>query len=263
MKLPKPMELLDAVRIFEHEHRATILTGLGVAGLWTTAWMAYKAGPRARDILKEKRKDIQDTRVDDTETKRTIYWETVKEMAPILAPPILLGGVSTACIIGSHTVSNHRIAALSAAYTITDNALREYKGKVTDLLGEKKAQQIRENISRDHVQKNPPPPDEQIIFTGDGDVLCLDEYSGRYFRSNAEKIGRVILKLSNEIQSEMWISLNDFYAEIGLPPVKMGEELGWSVERTNKGIIPIHYTATMTKNKIPCLAVQFDTELRY
>ena len=263
MKLLKPRELLDSVLVFERKNRATILTGLGVAGLWTTAYMAYKAGPQAERILEEKRRDFNDIRKGDKEAKRAVIWESIKEMTPVIAPPIILGGVSTACIIGSHTVSQHRIAALSAAYTITDSALREYRGKVKKLLGEKKAQQVREAISHDHVQNNPPPTDSnQVIITGNGDVLCFDEYSGRYFYSNAEKIGSAILKLSYLLSNEQWISLNELYLELGLSEVKMGYDLGWGINHTDSGKLPIYYTATMTEDNRPCIAIQFEVELR-
>lgn len=264
MKVPvKVTQFVDAVRIFEHRNRPTILTGLGVAGLWTTAYLSYKAGPRAKDILAAKRQDMNDIRPGDKETKRTVMWETVKEMVPVVGPPILLGSVSTACIIGSNTVSSHRIATLSAAYTITDTALREYKGKVTELLGEKKAQQIREAISHDHVQQSPPPENEEkITRTGNGNTLCYDEYTDRYFYSSAEAIGEAIVKLSYDLQSEMWIELNEFYMELGLRPCKMGNDLGWSIDHTDRGRIPVYYTATLTEDKRPCLAIQFDVETR-
>lgn len=257
-------ETLGTVMKFEKQHRATILCGLGVAGLWATAWKAFKAGPVASKIIAEKRKDMEDVRPGDKKARRTVAKEAVVELAPVLAPPILLGGVSTACIIGSNTVSNRKIATLSAAYTITDNAFREHKEKFAEILGEKRAQQVREAVSRDHVQNNPPPEDEsKIVTTGTGDVLCYDEYSGRYFYSNAEKIGEAIIKLSHDIQTEMTICLNDFYYEIGLPFIKMGDEFGWNVDHTERGMIPIHYTATMTPDKRPCIAVQFELEPLY
>lgn len=259
MNVPKFTEFIDAARNFEHKHRATILTAFGVAGLWTTAWMAYKTGPQAARILEEKRKDMNDIRPGDKEAKRAVMKETIKEMVPVVGPAVLMGGVSTACIIGSNTVSNHRIATLSAAYTITDTALREFKGKVTELVGEKKAQQIREAISHDRVQNDPPPADNsQIIITGNGDVLCYDEYSGRYFNSTAEKIGEAIIQLSYDLQNDMFVTLNEWYTEIGLPTVKMGDDLGWSLDHSVRGRIPITYTATMTPDNRPCLAVEFD-----
>lgn len=255
--------VVKSILDFEHRNRATILTSLGIVGLWSTAWIAFRAGPQAERIIEAKKKDFEDILPEDKETKRVVIWEAVKEMTPVVLPPVILGGISTACIIGSNTVSSKKIATLSAAYTVADSALKTYKSKVSDVLGEKKAQQIKEAISKERVSVNPPPEnDDQIIFTGNGDVLCYDEYSGRYFYSNADKIGASIIKLSYDIADEMWISLNEFYIEIGLPEVKMGDDFGWRIDRLDHGLLPISYTATLTDDKRPCLSIQYDVALK-
>ena len=253
---------IDTLRIFEQKNRPTILTGLGVAGLWTTGWMIFKASPRAHEILAAKRKDMSDIQPGDKETKRTVVLETIKEMAPVIAPPILMGVASSACIIGANNVSTKRMAALSAAYSVTETALKDYKGKVTELLGAKKANTIREAITKDKLEKDPPTENTEVIITGNGDVLCKDLYSGRYFTSSAEKIGRAINELSHDLISEMWVSLNDFYYLIDLPRIPMGDDLGWSIEHSDRGNIPISFTAILTENERPCLCVSFDVEVR-
>lgn len=264
MDTTKLTEFFTNVKEFEHRNRPTILTVLGVAGLWTTAWMAYRAGPQAERILKEKQKDLNDICPGDKKAKQTVIFESVKELTPVILPPLVMGGLSTACIIGSHKASSNRIATLSAAYTVADATLHEFKGKMTELMGERKVQQVQEAVSHDRVERDPPPADgSQVIITGNGDVLCYDEYSGRYFYSNAEKIGEAIIKLSYDIQSESWISLNDFYYEIGLPSIRLGDELGWSINDTDRGRLPITYVATMSEDRRPCLAVHFEVSVRY
>lgn len=262
MAMKKLKDVWDSVLNFEHRNRAAILTSIGVAGLWSTAWMAYRAGPRAEKILEEKRKDMRDILPEDKKTKRVVVMETIKELFPVIFPTVLLGGVSTVCIIGSNTISSRRIAALTTAYTVTDSALKTYKSKVSDILGEKKAQQIKEAISKERVLNNPPESEEQIIHTGNGDVLCYDEYSGRYFYSNADKIGAAVVKLSYDIADEMWISLNELYFELGLPEIKMGDEFGWRFDRLDHGLLPISYCAILTEDKKPCISVQYDVALK-
>ena len=241
----------------------TILTAFGVLGVFKTAKMAYNAGMRSTPILEASRRDLEDVRPSNKETKREIIKDTVKDMAPIVVPPIAMGIATSACIIGAHKVSSKRIATLSAAYTLTETAFKDYKSKAEEVIGRQKAQQVREAISKDKVEKNPPPKDtSQIVMTGDGDVLCMDSYSGRYFRSNAQKIGSAINQLSRDVMSWQYVSLNDFWDLIGLQRLPMGDDFGWNVDDCPKGMLPISTTAVLTSDGQPCLCVDYDASLR-
>lgn len=248
---------------FADEKTPEILTGLGVLGVFQTARMAYKAGPKGKEIMEAKKQDLKDTSPDDHAAKRAVVGEMVKEMTPVVGPPIAMGVATSACILGSHHVSSRRIAAISAAYSITETALKDYQEKTVELLGKKKAQDIREAISKDKVAKNPPSQgSSQIIMTSDGDVLCFDSYSGRYFRSNAQKIGSAINRMNHNLRNEMYISLNDFWIDLGIPTLPMGDEFGWNIDDCINGEIPIHITAILTPEEQPCLCVDYDIHLR-
>lgn len=255
---------VDSFLKFTERETPTILTVFGVLGLCETSVLSYKAGLKAKDVLEAKRKDMMDVHPDDKEAKRAVFGETVKEMAPIIVPPLVMGAATGACIVGSNHVSSQRIAAISAAYSLTEAALRDHRAKELELLGEKKARQIKEAIAKDKVQKDPPPSDDrQIIMTGDGDVLCYDSYSGRYFHSNAQKIGSAVNRLTYECRSAMYVSLNEFWDEIGLPRLKMGEDHGWNLDDTVGGELPITITAVLTPDDRPCLCVEYDVHTRF
>lgn len=261
---------VDSFLKFTNRNTPTILTGLGVLGLVETAIMAYKAGPKGKKIMDAKKQDLRDVAPGDKAAKRAVIGEAVKEMAPVVGPPIAMGVATSACIIGSNHVSSRRIAAISAAYSLTETAFKDYKEKTVELIGEKKAQNIREAIAKDKIQKNPPKDtDEEVsgnyIPVGDGLVLCYDTYSGRYFHSNAQKIGSAINALSQDVQSEMYVSLNEFWEEINspeLPKLPMGDDMGWNIDDTMRGQLPIHITAILTPDDRPCLCVDYDVSLR-
>lgn len=240
----------------------TILTGLGVAGVFATGYMAYKAGPKAHYILENYHRDKELTDPDDKETKKTILKETAKEIVPVILPPFLMGVATSACIIGGNKISSKRVAVLSAAYSIADSRLKDYQEKMLETLGEEKTQKVKEAIAKDHLKHNQPTESTPVIMTGDGNVLCMDSYSRRFFNSNAERIGKAINKLSSDIISDMYVSLNDFYDEIGIGRTPMGDDFGWNVDDTNKGILPIYYTASLTEDNRPCLVVEYDISPR-
>lgn len=270
MKRNKVTEFLEKAEIFTKKNSPVILTGLAIVGVISTAYAAYKAGPRADKILEAYRKDIRDCHPNDKEARMAVVGETVKKMVPVVAPPIIMGGTTIACIVGSHSVSSRRIAALSAAYSLSETTVKNLNSKMEDMLGEKKARAIKDSIMKDKLKADSEKDkkilsDGQLVIPNDGTVLCKDLYSGRLFYSNAEKIKQAIAKCSYEIISDMYISLNDFYEAIDspqLPRIPMGEDLGWNIDDTINGKLPITLAALLTDDNKPCLCIDYDISVR-
>ena len=242
------------------KHSPGIMAGLAIAGVATTAYLAFKSSPKAYAIVDAKKQDLDDIDETDKETRRKIRLEMVRELAPVMAPVVISGVITMILIFGSHSLNIRRQAVLSAAYSATQTAYQEYKDKTRSLVGPKKSTAIHDEIMNDHIEKAEAPTDKTIIVTGDGDYLCYDDYSGRFFQSNHEKIRSVINEINYRLISEMYISLNEFYDEIGLPPIKMGDDIGWNVD---SGLFDVVFTTTLSKDNRPCLILNYDVEPRY
>lgn len=270
MKGSKIIDFLEKAEVFTKKKSPGLLAGAAIIGVVTTVYSAYKAGLRADKILEEHRKDMADCHPDDKEAKRAVVGETVKKMAPVIAPTLIMGGATIACIAGSHSVSSRRIAALSAAYSLSESTVKNLTNKMEDILGEKKARSVRDAIMKDKLHESEKEDQKHIgdvnVYVPDnGLVLCKDLYTGRPFYSNAEKIKQAIVKCSFDVQQEMWVSLNDFYDEVGSPDlehVPLGDDLGWNVEDTIRGQLPITLTALLTNDGKPCLCVDADISVR-
>jgi hypothetical protein len=217
-----------------------ILTGLGCAGVLTTAILTGRATLRASEILKMEAPDEQ-----------LPATEIVKLTWKVFIPPVLVGASSIACIIGANTINTHRNAALAALYSLSETAFREYKEKVVEEIGRNKELKVRDSIAQDRVTTNPV-GDRTIIFTGNGEVLCYDALCDRYFKSSAEKIRQQVLKLNEDLRNDMWLDLNDLYYAIGLPSTKLGNQVGFDMD---KGYIQVDYTGTLTPEGQPCLSI--------
>jgi hypothetical protein len=166
--------------------------------------------------------------------------------------------VSIPCIIAGNHVNNKRNAALAAAYTISETALQEYQDKAKEIVGDKKEQQIREAVGKDTVEKTY--KKGSTLVSGSGDYRFYDELSGRYFNSTWNKVLKSANELNaNAIGGEDTITLNDWYEAIGLDPVELGEERGWSVYNNGaKGLIEISLTSILTEDNIPCAAIHYE-----
>lgn len=238
--------LQQSVGRFVAEHATTILTVGGVAGTVTTGVLSFRAGWSARDTAEDiVHQDISAGPV----TKKEIFLETWQ----VYIPPVLIGGVTIGSIVMANRVSASRAAALAAAYGIAQRDLDEYKGKVAEKLGLKKAEQVKDDIVQDHVSANP--PGSSMIVVAEGDVLCYDEITGRYFQSSMEKLKRAELKALEEIVNHEMVSLGFFHDEVGLRTTSYTDSVGWN--SNNK--LELRTRVAMAENERPCIVVDFAT----
>lgn len=235
----------SSVRMSISQHSPEILTGIGIAGMVTTAIMAVRATPKALRLIDEKKKELN---AEESLPKK----EVVKTCWKCYIPATVMGTASIACLIGASSVSVKRNAALATAYKLSETALTEYRDKVVETIGEKKEQTIKDAIAKDKVEKNPM-DSNTIIVTGHGDTVCLDAITGRHFKSDIEKLKRTENELNSRLLREGYISLNEFYEEIGLERVDIGYELGW---RSDRGLMDLHLSAQLD-NGVPVMVVGF------
>lgn len=235
------------------KHSPEILTGLGIAGMITTTVLAVKATPKAlREI-----EDFEDTILCDHEKIKPM--DAVKITWKHYIPAAVTGTVSIACLVGASSVNVRRNAALATAYKLSETALTEYREKVVETIGEKKEKTIKDAIAKDHVEKNPVKQSD-VIVTGKGDTLCCDKLCGRYFKSDIDRLKKIENELNRRMRCDDYVSLNEFYYEVGLDGIDVGDDLGWNIDR---GYIELEFSSQLATDGTPCLVVSFATPPRY
>lgn len=224
------------------KHSPEILTGIGVAGMVLTTVTAVKATPKALRLVDEK--EIKDG-------KRLTKKEVIQTTWKCYIPATVTGVCSVACIIGATSISARRNAALAAAYAISVQDLADYKKKTLEVVGEKKEEAIRDAVAKEKLDKAPLNNNE-IVMTGRGETLCYDPLSGRYFKSDIEKLRKAENYLNRRMRDEIHLSLNEFYCEIGLDEIDIGDNLGWDID---KGYIDMDFSSLLTPDGVPCLVM--------
>ena len=237
--------LIKTIRSGLAKHSPAILTALGITGMIGTTVLAVKATPKALDLIENKKEELD-------KDKLTVV-ETVKATWKCYAPAAVTCVTSAACLIGASSVHTKRNAALATAYKLSESALIEYRDKVVETIGEKKEQSVRDAIAKDHVEKNPVTNNE-VIITDRGYTLCYDELSGRYFYSDIEKIKKAANELNRQMLNDMYVSVNELYYELGLEGTKLGEQMGWNVDR---GLIDLKFSATVSADDRPCIVLDY------
>ena len=249
MKKPNFQNIIKTVKMSVSKHSPEILIGIGITGMVTTTVLAIKATPKALKLIEEKKKE-------ESKDNLTVA-ETIKVTWKCYIPCATTGLTSIACIIGANSVHARRNAALATAYKLSETAFNEYREKVVETIGDKKEKNIREEIGKDRIEKNPASKNE-VIITKNGDTLCFDPITGRYFKSDIDKIKKAENELNKRMLCDIfgYISLNEFYDEIGLDRVERGEELGWNLDN-GKGLIDISFSAQVSDNGQPCLVLDY------
>ena len=241
-------------KCFLGKHSPEILTGIGVAGMVTSTVLAVKATPKALVLLEEARTNEDGT----LEDKLTIV-ETVKVAWKPYVPAIAVGIASISCIIGASRVNYKRNAALATAYALSERTLINYRDKVIETLGEKKEKEVRDKISQDQIDRKPI-SSSQVIITPKGNTLFMDSITGRYFRSDLDSIKKAVIELNMEISHQNYISLNEFYSNIGLDRISNGDNLGWNIDN---GYVEIDYSTCLADNDEPCIVIDYISQPKY
>ena len=245
-------KLLGTIRTGLVKHSPEILTGVGIAGMIATTVLAVKATPKA---LKK---------IDEEQAAHPFYdltkLDIVKVTWKCYIPATVTGVTSVACLVGASSVNARRNAALATAYSLSQTALTEYKDKVVETIGEKKERDIRDNIAKDKLERDPV-YNKEVVITEKGTTLCYDGVFGRYFQSDMDTIKRAMNKVNRQlVAGDMYISLNEFYAEIGLSPVDIGDNIGWNID---DGTIDVDFSSQIAENGTPCLVITYTVAPRY
>lgn len=226
-------------------HSPEILMGIGIAGMFSTTVLAVKATPKAVRLIEEAEREKED---------KLTPVETVKTCWKCYIPAVATGVFATACLIGSSSVHAKRNAALATAYKLSETALSDYRDKVIETIGEKKEKEVRDKVAKDKIEKQPVSKSE-VIITDRGNTLCYDYQSGRYFNSDIDRIKKAENNINKRLLNEMYVSLNDFYDELGLSSTALGDELGWNYDGE---LLELHLSSQLADDGRPCIVVNYN-----
>lgn len=242
-------------------HSPEILTGIGIAGMITTTVLAVRATPKALQLIdEEEEKRWSELRVGEEWAELTPV-EKIKIAWKPYIPAAMTGVFSIAFLISANSVNVRRNAALATAYKLSETAFAEYKDKVVETIGENKEKAVKDKVRKKKIDDNPVSKND-VIITSCGRTLCYDTISGRYFESDLEKIKRAANELNRQITTGMcgYVSLNEFYDEIGLDHISVGYDLGWNIY---DGLIEIEPGSHLADNGQPCVVIDYRVAPKY
>jgi hypothetical protein len=247
-----------------------ILTALGVSGTLTTAYLAAQAAFKSVDVLKDaeeakKAEELGDALrtveegpepqgVQSITPKPLTRKEQVEAVWKLYVPAAMSAAMTVSAIIFAARIQDRRNAALASAYTFAEKSFKEYRDTTAAKIGKKKEQEVRDEVAQKSVTDNPPRNNEVLVIP-DGNVLCRDSYSGRYFLSDMESLRKAVNDLNWEIHNEGYASLSDWWHFIGVDSTSESDDLGWNMDAK----FEVEYSTALTDQNKPCIVVTFRT----
>lgn len=211
---------------FTKKHPSELLCIIAAGGVIATAVLAAKETPKAIKILEQKKAEKQD--------ELTVV-ETVKAVAPVYIPAIVSGVLTVSCIMGASVLSKKQQAAITSAYALVSSNYKRYSAKLKELYGNEAHKKILESIAAEDAQKI----DICAYTYFDGGTLGFDDvkeetllfyepYSERYFKSTLYCVLQAEYHINRNFALGADISLNDFYAFLGIEKIDGFDLIGWS-----------------------------------
>lgn len=271
------------------KHAPSILTGLGVGGVFASVILGCSETPKAMTAISEAKAekaeeegvieklvtdgDYSPEQVDDPlifahivdmarDRVKLTPWEIFKATAPVYWPTALITFGTAGCIIFANHLHLRRTAALVTALGASDKAFKQYKEKMKELVGEKEEKKVYDEIAKEDIQRNALNEDD-VVCTRFGNYLCLEPLTGRYFRSNIDNIRRAVMTCTSNLRTEGLVPFNDFLDELELPQCDVGDMLAWYAENPRDEIdIGFSYQDHPTSGE-PCAVIVYHTRPEY
>ena len=175
--------------------------------------------------------------------------EIVKTVWKLYLPGVGILLVVVSSICGNASINAKKLATVTGLYAASQADLQSFKKKAKEILGEGKEKKIEDEVERDRVDCNPPPPEDEIHKTGHGDQLFMLGWTGKYFRANPDYLELKMKELNQELSD--WpddeICENRFNEMLELPDCEAGNAVWNTYDMTTEGYNKIELDITTCK----------------
>lgn len=239
------------------KHAPALLIGVGVVSIVSTAILAVVATPKAIEVLEDGKDAIDQATEDlesDPERLKKELWEIRKEMckrfAKIYWKTAANAAIGATAVIFAYRTQKKRTLAVGAAYALAVRELNDWKETARELkiLNKNNEQKIRDSLVKRKVERaeqNIKSNKQQVIFTGGGEDLFIDDWSGQVFKSSVTDVEKAVNEWNNKMLLEDEVTLNDLYFSLGIPEVPAGD-LGFE---SSHGIVKVMFGSSFVNGK--------------
>ena len=223
MKLARPVVKLTrhGLRLLS-KHSNLVLTVLSATGVMISVAVTVRGTIKAVKLYEEKQ---------PFGTK-----EIIATVWKCYIPTIGMVFLTTMAIVCNGRINAKKIAVLTSALSGSVEALRSMEGKMSEMIGPKKAQAVIDEVHSQKATENLPKNENDIINTGHGNQLFFLEDVGQWIMTDTNRVELAELKVKDLLEdSNDWdengdgyILLNDALNELGGRTCYYGSTNGWN-----------------------------------
>lgn len=246
------------------EKNGRIAGGIAVVGgVIATAILAYNARPKVDEIISESKERLNDieNQVDEegeeiseeekSQAKKELTKETAKKIARVALPAVLVGLATIATDVAVVYSGEKSIRDLSSMVVAGDIAYKELFDKTREMVGDEKAAEIKREIEEDHIEEDKVwPVEENMVEYAGGPYLFWDAMSRRWFSTSESEIRKAALRCNERMAKkgvgEVYITLNDFYDELHVARIPLGDLVAWGGNTLADELEPSLYETVRT-----------------
>lgn len=211
------------VKKFCVRYAPQILTGLGIASMAGATVHAIKTAPKAK-------KAIDEIEADDSISHREAAKKKTLAYAKFYWPELLMTFGGAGLIIGGQHISLKRLSIAATALSMERDKLKKVEEKVAEKFGDKKLNEIHDEIARDDALKEAKRQNIGSLSgwynTGHGTTKFYEPIGRRFFLSDIEYIHKAEKKFNSDRVNRAFNrdhsmkSINKWFESINLPPLE-------------------------------------------
>lgn len=202
--------------LIANENLPLILSAGGVIGCFVSVYLGYQAGKKAPALIERRKEEIAAVDEIDVEDVKLTRWQTVQATASVIWKPAIAVGMTTLCIIASQYITAERLAALGAAYAMSEKKVKEITKAACDELSPDKADKTMAKadsaIMGDNVNV------KYETMDGIGPIFAWDSWRGAPFWTSMDKINAIPGFVNGRFATDDdTVSMADIYNELEIP----------------------------------------------
>lgn len=205
-------------------HSPTILTALGIVGVIGTVVMAVQATPKALQLIKDKK--------DELDTDKLTPIELVQTTWQCYIPAALIGAGTIVCIVGIGVMDKRNQAALTSAYAMLNESYKQYRQAAKKVYGEDAENKIHAEMAKDAMISTYDWGYQVYNMDMDSEserLLFYDLASKKYFTTTMAAVLNAQYHVNRNISIRGDCSLNEYLSFLGVDGVDNGDKIGWDI----------------------------------
>lgn len=212
------------------KHSPAIFTGVGIVGLGTTAYLAYKSRDKVEEVVEEiERKNDLGLEVNKA--------EVAKGIAEAVYQPVLVGALSITCILMAHKIQNKRILTLAGALAVEQSRNIYFEKKYRKQHGDEAYSKF--TVPTEEVETVSMDKNGKEKVTIDEVKKDIDHSIGQWYDQSSEYAAddhayniAMIDTVNDRLQTILFqrgnLTLNEVREALGFERIRSGALLGWT-----------------------------------